>query len=116
MKKGLNYQHGLSETPRWRMWVVARTRAKQKNIPFSLRLVDIPTIPTTCPILNIPLIHNFGHKGHIPGSPSLDRIIPSKGYVPGNVEIISQRANQIKSDATVEEVGKVYQYMKSKEK
>lgn len=39
-----------------------------------------------------------------PASPSLDKIIPSLGYVPGNVRIISARANLLKNDATVDEL------------
>lgn len=37
-------------------------------------------------------------------SPSLDRLDSSKGYVKGNVRVISKRANQLKNNATVEEM------------
>lgn len=37
-------------------------------------------------------------------SPSLDRIIPTLGYVPGNVWVISHRANELKRDATLQEI------------
>ena len=47
----------------------------------------------------------------IDNSPNLDRIFPKKGYVPGNVRVISQRANRIKSDATVEEMRAVLRDM-----
>lgn len=36
-------------------------------------------------------------------SRSLDRIIPELGYVPGNVQVISQLANAMKWDSTREE-------------
>lgn len=38
------------------------------------------------------------------GSPTLDRIVPDKGYVRENVWVISGRANRIKNDATIEEL------------
>jgi hypothetical protein len=37
-------------------------------------------------------------------SPSLDRIKPELGYVPGNIQVISARANVMKNDATPEEL------------
>jgi hypothetical protein len=39
-----------------------------------------------------------------PNSPSLDRIDNTKGYVPGNVWVISWRANDLKRNATLEEL------------
>lgn len=44
--------------------------------------------------------------------PSLDRINPDRGYVPGNVQVISFRANTLKNNATREELAKVLAYMK----
>jgi len=40
-------------------------------------------------------------------SPSLDRIIPGSGYVKGNVEIISMKANLIKSSAASRDLYRV---------
>jgi hypothetical protein len=37
-------------------------------------------------------------------SPSLDRIVPEKGYVEGNIAIISQRANTLKQDASLDDL------------
>ena len=48
--------------------------------------------------------------------PSLDRIIPTKGYIPGNIAVISQRANCIKSDATSEEIEAVHNWLLRKER
>lgn len=87
----------------------ARNRAKVKGLDFDLSIEDI-IIPEFCPILGIPLFHNEG--GHpSPNSPSLDRIIPSLGYVKGNVCIISHRANTIKNDASVDELLSVARYI-----
>ena len=59
-----------------------------------------------CPILGIPMQWNAG-KGmgkQNPNSKSLDRIDSSRGYVKGNVIIISWRANRLKNNATREEL------------
>jgi hypothetical protein len=88
--------------PEAMMVYAAKLRAKQKGLPFDLTTADI-TIPTHCPVLGIPLFRKVG-KGHNANSPSLDRVDPAKGYVRGNVVVISMLANRIKSDATYEQI------------
>jgi hypothetical protein len=46
-----------------------------------------------------------------PQAASVDRIDNARGYVAGNVCIISQRANLLKKDATVDEVRSLLRYM-----
>ena len=84
-----------------RLFDAAKRRAKEAGLEFSIKRSDI-FIPVLCPLLCIPVFVGDGKQG--PNSPSIDRIDNSKGYVPGNVWIISQKANRIKSDATVEEI------------
>ena len=79
---------------------------------------DIPEIPKYCPVLGIEIKSNTTNAP-LDSSPSLDRIDSSKGYIKGNVRIISNRANRIKSDATIEELRKVledYEKISSKNK
>lgn len=59
---------------------------------------DLGGIPSHCPVLGIPLKYKGGDN-----SPSLDRIDSNKGYVVGNVEVISYRANVLKNSSTQEE-------------
>ena len=89
-----------------------RCRAKKNNLPFNLTIEDL-AIPDMCPVLNIPLNKTWGHadqEDNKDSSPSIDRIIPSLGYVKDNVRIISCRANRIKTDSTLDEIRLVYEY------
>ena len=80
-----------------------KERAKKKNIPVDIAADDI-TISQYCPILGIPLLVNKGHIGGLSNSMSLDRKDTSGGYTPDNVWVISQLANQMKSNATVDQL------------
>lgn len=84
-----------------RMLSGALARSKESGIEFSITAEDI-VIPSHCPILDIPL--RASTNGATDNSPALDRIDSAKGYVPDNVHVISQRANRLKSDATLEEL------------
>jgi hypothetical protein len=90
------------------MFCDARERARAKGLPFTIKRADI-VVPVTCPYLGITLQRGTfgGHKA----SPSLDRIRPHLGYVPGNVEVISKLANWIKNCGTAEEILKVGERM-----
>jgi hypothetical protein len=80
----------------------ARNRARIRDIPFELKQEDV-AIPTHCPILGIEIKTTNGHgkPGGRPHSPSIDRIDNERGYVQGNVQVISHLANSMKSTATV---------------
>lgn len=95
--------------PEVRMFEGAKARAKKQKVPFSISVTDI-NIPMYCPILGIELKRGVGKV--TPNSPSLDKIIPSKGYVPGNISVISMRANQLKNNSSIEELEKILEYMK----
>lgn len=87
----------------------ARIRAKTQGVPFELSIEDID-IPERCPVLGIELQYNNGHQGGSDNSPSLDKINPSKGYVKGNVIVVSGLANRIKTNATLDQIKKVYDF------
>jgi hypothetical protein len=82
-------------------------------LPFNLKVEEL-TIPSVCPVLGLPLKTNYEVVKH--DSPSIDRIDPKGGYTMDNVRIISHRANTLKNDASIEELEKVLQYMKSFQK
>ena len=96
--------HGETGSLRHRMWCNARIRAKQLKLACDIELADI-LIPSKCPVLGITL--SKGSKRIHDGSPSLDRLVPEKGYLKGNIWVISHRANRIKNDSTPKEIKKL---------
>lgn len=81
-----------------------QARAKEKNVPCTIKWTDIQDIYTEiCPLLEIPIKWDRT-SGRDNFTPSIDRIIPEKGYVPGNIKIISNLANMMKSSATKEQL------------
>lgn len=90
----------------------AKTRSRNRHIIFALTRKDL-VLPTHCPVLGIELDYSYGTKRGVvqPNSPSLDRLDASQGYVPGNVHVISSRANTIKNNATPEEIFALAAYL-----
>lgn len=78
-----------------------KRRAELKGLEFNLTEEDI-IIPDKCPILEVPLI--IGDKDNYEYSPSIDRINNSKGYIKGNIQIISKKANSMKNCASYKEL------------
>lgn len=77
----------------------AQRRAERRGIPFVLTWQYVESIwPDACPYLGVPLQHGVGKM--CSASPTLDRVEPVKGYVEGNVEVISWLANVMKNSAT----------------
>ena len=93
------------------MLATAKDRAKKKGIDFSITLKDIE-LPEYCPVLGVKLEVNRG-KGHggRDNSYSLDRIDPTLGYVEGNVQVMSLKANSMKFNATPEELLKFAEWI-----
>lgn len=94
---------------RYRMFKAAAARAKAKGLDFTIKLKDI-IVPDVCPVFGLPLIKQTKIAGHC--SPSLDRIDNSKGYVPGNVAVISKKANTTKNAATLAELEQLVAWLR----
>ena len=77
--------------------------AKRRGIYFNLEYTDFE-LPEFCPILGIKLEYGSGNDGNSPNHATLDRIDNTKGYIPGNVMIISRLANSMKNSATFEQL------------
>ena len=120
-----NVKHGLATNignrrANWayEIWNAAKQRAKKQGVPFDLDPVEFNEmgIPDVCPVLGIPLDQNPKGKGErSDNSPSLDKFIPSLGYVKGNVHVISWKANRLKNDGTPEEWQKIAEWCQQEE-
>ena len=108
---------GKAATKRWRernigtvlyaqrdMLSRAKKRAKTKEYDFNITIEDIQAAwpaDGRCPALGIELDLTGQNREH---SPSLDRIDTTKGYIRGNVVVVSYRANSIKQDSDLDEL------------
>lgn len=92
--RGARY-HGMPQEAE--MVYNARRRARELGIECTITVHDV-IIPARCPILGIPLVRGEGKQAA--SSPSIDRIRNDEGYVPGNIQVVSYRANRMKSDAS----------------
>jgi hypothetical protein len=79
----------------------ARQRARELGVPCTITKDDVE-IPERCPLLGVALKRDPGPRRD--NSPTLDRIVPVRGYVPGNVWVLSDLANRMKSNATREQL------------
>lgn len=114
-----SYCHGKSRSLEQIIYNSAKERARKKGIEFNISVEDIK-IPSHCPILGIELSNTWGgvnmdNQSRL-AQPSLDRIDPRKGYVQGNILVMSYRANMIKGDGLPEEHRAIARYIEKHEK
>lgn len=113
VRNSLKYAR-FSENHEWKLTQTlkaSKQRAVLKGLEHTLTVEDLKQlypIDNICPILGIELAWGFPKDT----SPSLDRIDSSKGYTYDNCHIISNRANRIKTDATLKELEAVVKYLK----
>ena len=94
------------EDPRRRLYIISKLNAKRSGCEHTIEERDI-VLPVTCKYLGIRIDYRLAsERGRLRSfdAPSIDRIDPSRGYVPGNVQIISDLANRMKSDATIRQL------------
>lgn len=92
------------EHPEKYLLTTIKSRCKRDNIKFNLTEKDFDKLPTHCPVFNIPLERNLGKRKWSKYALSVDKIQPDLGYVSGNIQILSRLANNMKSEATPEEL------------
>ncbi len=95
---------------RWREWLFATLKARAANrgimMDPALTPEDIPDpAGRVCPVFKTPFV--MGSRKKCDESATVDRIDSSRGYVPGNLQLLSSLANSIKNNATSELVRSV---------
>ena len=86
-------------------------QARMKKIPFDIEVDDINWVDK-CPILDYNLDY-FSVGGKKYNTVSFDKKDPTKGYTKGNVFIVSNRANSIKSDMNIQQLERLLNYVKN---
>lgn len=89
-------------------YLAKKANATRIGVEFTVPFSEI-LFPTHCPILGLEL--DYFAEGRQENSVSFDRLDTSKGYVTGNVVILSWRANRIKNDGTAEEHRQIADYL-----
>jgi hypothetical protein len=106
----------------FKTYLCARARQRGRRRGFEATITPSDLIwPSHCPVLGVELDYpeHSGMRGtqHAqPNWPSLDRFDSTKGYIPGNVFVISYRANTLKNSATYAEILKVAKYLSRRPK
>lgn len=98
----INY---VSNSDRIKGYMIRNSKfmSKRRGIDFNLKYTDFE-LPEYCPILNTKLSFNKESCGNDPSHASLDRIDNTKGYIPGNVIVMSRLANAMKNSANFEQL------------
>ena len=109
-----------SQNPIPQMLSNAKIRAKQKSVDFNITFEYLKKIfpqDNKCPVIGVDF--QFGYKNldkkNTDFAPSLDRIVPEKGYVEGNVIVVCNIVNRVKSDSTIKILEKVFKFYKKLE-
>lgn len=85
-----------------------RNRAKERGFDFNLEASDFE-VPEKCPVLGIEMLFT---KERTDNTPTVDRIDSTKGYVKGNIAMISWRANRLKHNGSLKEFENLVTYMR----
>lgn len=92
-----------------------RNSCRPRGIKFTITFAELD-FPDVCPVLGLRLSYAKprGSKNRVEeNAPTFDRIDPSKGYISGNVLIVSWRANRIKNDGTPDEHAKIAKFYRN---
>ena len=115
-KKERQIYNGRPDNHLKRLVRTAILRSKSNKLEFdehALYSIITPQ-PVICACCKKILDYSIGRgRNNAEGSPSIDRINNSKGYIAGNIAIICLRCNRIKRDSTIYEIEYIFSYMKT---
>lgn len=97
--------------PVWSMLRRARARSQKEGFEFNLTVADLTPLPSVCPIFKVPL--RLSEVAQDPNAYSIDRIDNARGYVRGNIAVMSYRANRLKNDGSAEDHEAIAAWMRS---
>jgi hypothetical protein len=115
-RRDQNKFHGKSVSLEAWIYRSAKARANKRGIEFSITIEDI-IIPERCPVFGIKIDKTWGgveenNQARF-SKPSLDRIDSSKGYIKGNVVILSYRANIVKQNGSAIQHRMIAEYIRA---
>ena len=107
------FKEAYKKDPIPQMLSNSKIRAKAKKLPHNITSDDIREVwpkDNICPVLKKPFEMGFKSGKTKSMAPSLDKIIPSYGYTKGNIVVISDIVNRLKSDASLEDLKKIINF------
>lgn len=107
----VRYENHRRESPFKHKATRARSRAQSLGVPYDLDAEYLESIWTgICPVLSVPI--SLVEKDRSDEfTAELDRFIPSKGYIKGNVCFLSRRANRLKNNVSSKELKQLLNWM-----
>lgn len=100
--------------PALRLYHSAKARAAKAGTEFGITLDDVRAAwprDNRCPALGMVLRQGKGTLTD--ASPTLDRVNPAWGYMPGNIAVISYAANRAKGAMSAAELGQIATWMRA---
>ena len=107
------FKEAYKKDPIPQMLSNSKIRAKAKKLPHNITSDDIREVwpkDNICPVLKKPFEMGFKSGKTKSMAPSLDKIIPSYGYTKGNIVVISDIVNRLKSDESLEDLKKIINF------
>lgn len=110
--KNCHYRISYSDTVkrlddwRYRLFFYSKTNARKRGVEHTISQSDI-ILSDTCVYLGVKIDYSVRENDNeirAYNIPSLDRIDSTKGYIPGNIQVISYLANRMKQDATIDQL------------